>query len=44
MTEEEINQEFRLKKITEINNYFVKWMDQNELMSNKNQKICITLD
>ena len=32
MTEEHISQEFRLKKIKEINNYFVKEMDQNELI------------
>ena len=33
MDEENINQEFRLKNIDEARNYFVKEMEQNELMS-----------
>ena len=28
MTEKDINQEFRLKKIKEINNFFIKEKDQ----------------
>ena len=30
-----MSQEFRLKKIKEIINYFIKEIDQNELLSNK---------
>ena len=44
MTEEDISQELRLKKIKEINNYFIKEIDQNGLMSNKNKKVCTTLN
>ena len=33
-----------MKKIKEINNYFIKEIDQNELLSNKNKKICTTLN
>ena len=33
MDEENINQEFRLKNIDEARNYFVKEIEQNELMS-----------
>ena len=43
MTEEDISQECRLKKIKKIDNYFIKEIDQNELLSNKNKKICATL-
>ena len=35
MAEENISQESRLKNIEEMNNYFIKGMDQNELMSFK---------
>ena len=38
MTKEDISQEFRLKKEKEINNYFIKGTDQNELLSNKKKK------
>ena len=31
MTEEHISQEFRLQKIKELNNHFIKEIDQNEL-------------
>ena len=34
MIEEDISQEFRLKKIKEINNCFSKETDQNEMLSN----------
>ena len=27
-----------------MNNYFIKKIDQNELMSNKNKKVCMTLN
>ena len=39
MTEKYISQEFRLKNIKEINNYFFKEIGQNELLSKKNKKI-----
>ena len=38
MVEENINQEFRLKNIDETRNYFLKEIEQNELMSKKAQK------
>ena len=40
MSTEKINQEFRLKKIDEIRNYFIEEINQNELMSKKNKKVC----
>ena len=44
MTDKDISREFRLEKIKEINNYFLKETDQNELLSNKNQKVCTALN
>ena len=44
MTEEDISQQFRLKQIKEIKNYFIKEVDQNELLSNKNKKTCAALN
>ena len=44
MTEENISQEFRLKNINEIRNYFIKEIDQNELMSKKYKNVCRVLD
>ena len=38
MREENINQEFRLKNIEEIKRFFIKEVDQNELMSKKHKK------
>ena len=35
MFEENISQEFILKNIEEMKNYFIKEIDQNELMSKK---------
>ena len=32
MTEKDISQEFRFKKVKGINNYFIKEIDQNELL------------
>ena len=43
MTDEDISQEFRLKKIKVINSYFIKEIDQNELTSNKKKEACATL-
>ena len=39
MLEEDINQEFRLKKIDEIRNCFIEEINQNELISNKHKKV-----
>ena len=35
MSEENIDQEFRLKNIDETRNYFIKKINQNELMSKR---------
>ena len=39
MAEKDKNQEFRLKKIEEIRNYFIKEVNQNKLMSQKHKKL-----
>ena len=44
MVEKNISQEFRLKNKEEIKNYFIKKIDQNELMRKKHKKICTTLN
>ena len=44
MTEEDIRQEFRMKKMKEIHDYFIKEIDQNKLLSNKIKKIYTTLN
>ena len=44
MVAENISQEFRLKNIEEIRNYFVKEIEQNQLMSKKHKKACKTLN
>ena len=44
MSEEKINQNFRLKDIDEIRNYFIEEINQNELMSKKRKKVCRDLD
>ena len=36
-------QEFRFKTVEETRNYFIKEIDQNELMSKKHKKVCTTL-
>ena len=43
MAEENIIQKFRLNNIDKIKNYFVIEIQRNELMSNKNKKVCTTL-
>ena len=43
MVEENISQEFRLKNIDETRNYFLKEIEQNELMRKKHKEICTTL-
>ena len=42
--EENISQEFILKNIDEIRNYFLAEIEQNELMSRKYKKLCTTLN
>ena len=37
MKEEKISQDFRLKNIDEVKNYFIKEIDRNDLMSRKNK-------
>ena len=44
MVAESISQEFRLKNINEIRNYFVKEIEQNKLMSKKHKKACETVN
>ena len=44
MAEENRSQEFRFKNIDEARNYFLKEIEQNELMSKNHKKICATLD
>ena len=44
MTKEDISQECILKKIKEMNNYFIKEINQNELSSNKNKNVYTTLN
>ena len=44
MSEENINQEFRLKNIDETRNYFLEKIKQNELMSKKHKKVFTSLN
>ena len=44
MPEEDMNQEFRLEKIEEIRNYLIEEINQNELMSQKHEKVCRILN
>ena len=44
MPEENINQEFRLKKIDEIRNYLAEKINQTKLMSKKHKKSCKALN
>ena len=43
MSEENMNQEFRLKKIDEIRSYLIEGINRNELMSKKHKKVCRVL-
>ena len=43
MPEENINQEFRLKKIEEIRNYLTEEVNQSKLLSKKHKKVWIIL-
>ena len=44
MGEESASQKFRMENKEESRNYFMKEIDQNELMSNKCRKVCTTLN
>ena len=44
MVEENTNQEFRLKNMDKTRNYFVKEIEQNELISRKHKKVGTTLN
>ena len=44
VAEENIIQEFRMKNTEETRNYYIKEIDQNELMSKKLKKVCTTLN
>ena len=44
MVEKNISQEFRLKVIDETRNYFVREIEQNELIIKNNKKVCTTLN
>ena len=39
-----MSQEFRLKNIDETRNYLLEYIEQNELMSKKHEKVCTTLN
>ena len=39
-----LSQQSRLKNIDEARNYFLEEIKQNELMSNKHEKVCTTLN
>ena len=39
-----MSKEFRLKNIDETRNYFLEEIEQNELMSKKQKKVCTTLN
>ena len=44
MAEENISQEFKLKKLNETINYSIEKIKQNELMSKNRKKVCATLN
>ena len=44
MIEENISQEFRLRKLDDLRNYLIEEMNQNELMSKKHEKFCTALN
>ena len=44
MAEENVSQEFRLKNIVETRNDLIEKINRNELMSEKDKKICTTLN
>ena len=44
MVEENTNQEFRLKNMDKTRNYFLKEIEQNELIRRKHKKVGTTLN
>ena len=44
MAEENISQKFRLKNINETKSFFIKEIEQNELMSKKHKNVCATFN
>ena len=44
MCEENMIQDFRFKYMEEMENYFNKEIDKNDLMSNDHKKVCSTLN
>ena len=44
MSEKNINQEFRLKKIDEMGNYLIEEVNQNKLMNKKHKNVCSVLN
>ena len=44
MVDENISQEFRLKNIGDTRSYFLKQIQQNELMSRKHEKVFTILN
>ena len=44
MSEENLQQEFRLKNIDETRNYLIEEIYQNELMSKSHKKVCSVLN
>ena len=44
MGEENISQEFRLRKIVDTRNYFLKEVERDKLMSKNHKKVCTTLN
>ena len=44
VAEENISQEFRMKDIEEMRNYFFEEINQNELVSKKQKKVCMNLN
>ena len=44
MPEENVNQEFRLKKVDEMRNYLIEQINQNNLMSKKHKIVCRVLN
>ena len=41
---ENLNENFRLKKIDKIRNYLIEKINRNELMSKKHKKVCRVLN
>ena len=44
MPEENVKQEFRLKRLDEIRNNLIEEINRNELMSKKHKKVCRVLN